>query len=74
MYSIKIIDIRYIFFEIFGFKVVILIKKNTTKVRFFFLKLIIFGVLEVDRGSSQFFMTDSFFQSRNTHSGQISCF
>jgi hypothetical protein len=24
-------------------------------------KTIIFGVLEVDRGSSQFFMTDSFF-------------
>ena len=31
-------------------------------------------VFEVDRGSSQFFMTDSFFQSKNTHSGQISRF
>ncbi len=29
-------------------------------------KDIIFEVLEVDRGNSQFFMTDSFFQSKNT--------
>ena len=34
----------------------------------------IFEVFEVDRGSSQFFMTDSFFQSKITHSGQISRF
>jgi hypothetical protein len=37
-------------------------------------KNIIFEVFEVDRGSSQLFMTDSFFQSKNTHSYQISCF
>jgi hypothetical protein len=35
---------------------------------------IIFEVLEVERAKSQFFMTDSFFQSKNTHSVQISRF
>jgi hypothetical protein len=37
-------------------------------------KNIIVEVLGADRGSSQFFMTDSFFQSRNTHSDQVSFF
>jgi hypothetical protein len=37
-------------------------------------KNIIFDDFGAERGSSQFFMTDSFFQSKNTHSGQISCF
>ena len=37
-------------------------------------KNIIFEVLKVDRGKIQFFLTDSFFKSKNTHSGQISRF
>jgi hypothetical protein len=38
------------------------------------LKNIIFGYFGAERGSCQFFMTNSFFQSSNTHSNQISCF
>jgi hypothetical protein len=34
-------------------------------------KNIIFEVFGPERGSSEFFMADSFFQSRNTHSGQF---
>jgi hypothetical protein len=30
-------------------------------------KIILFEVFGPERGSSEFFMTDSFFQSRNTH-------
>jgi hypothetical protein len=37
-------------------------------------KNIIFEVLGAESGRIQFFMTDSFFQSGNTHSGQIFCF
>jgi len=37
-------------------------------------KNIIFEVLKVDRGKSQYFMTDSLFKSKNTDSGQISRF
>jgi hypothetical protein len=37
-------------------------------------KTIIFEVLEADKVSSQVFMTDSFFGSKNSYSGQISRF